>query len=165
MQTLVVFPLCDCCNRLQRRSIVAHQRCPTLSIPLAVFDPLPVAASKNVTGFAAALIGANVIEDTLELANGTFFLGDPDLGSKLFIRLCYKELSEIILSGASGGTLRKIVVTGTPGIGKSVFGFYLLYLLRCLGKTVVFELKGDWYRFSDEGVVQGRFDTFEQLGS
>lgn len=83
------------------------------SIPLVVFDPLPVAASKNVTDFAAALNGANVTMDTLEFTNGTFFLGDPDLGSKLFIRICSKELSEIILSGASGGTLRKVVVTGT----------------------------------------------------
>ncbi|CAN0479039.1 unnamed protein product [Ectocarpus sp. 12 AP-2014] len=60
--------------------------------------------------------------------------------------------------------MNDIVVTGTPGIGKSVFGYYLLYLLRLAGRTVVFEQKGNWYRFSDEGVVEGRFETFMDAG-
>ena len=64
-----------------------------------------------------------VTNNALELVNDTFFLGDPMLGSKLFIRPCYKEISEIILDGASSGALRNIVATGTPGIGKTVFGF------------------------------------------
>ncbi|CBJ28075.1 conserved unknown protein [Ectocarpus siliculosus] len=82
------------------------------------------AANKNVSDFAAALTGAVVTEDTLELANGTFFLGNSDLGSKLFIRHCYKEMADLILSGK----VQDVVVTGTPGIGKSTFGYYLLYL-------------------------------------
>lgn len=124
----------------------------------------PVAADKNVSRFAAALTGANVTEDTLELTKDTFFLGDAELGSKLFIRPCYKELSEIIFGGASSGALRNIVVTGTPGIGKSVFGFYLLYLLRCQGRTVVFERKRSWYRFSDDGVAEGEWSSFKTAG-
>ena len=53
------------------------------------------------------------------------------------------------------------MVTGTPGIDKSLFVFFLLHLLRCQGKTVAFERKGDWYRFRDEGVEAGRrLDTF-----
>ena len=125
---------------------------------------MPVAAGNSVTDFAATLTEAVVTNNTLELANGTFFLGDPMLGSKLFIRPCYKELSEIILDGASSGAWRNVVVTGTPGIGKSVFGLYLLYLLRCQGKTVVFEQKGFWYRFSDEGVAEGEFSSFKTAG-
>eukprot|EP00752_Nemacystus_decipiens_P017455 g15649.t1 len=56
------------------------------------------AAKKNVADFAAALTGAVVTEDTLELVNGTFFLGNSKLGSKLFIRPCYKEMADLILS-------------------------------------------------------------------
>lgn len=125
---------------------------------------LPVAVDEVVTNFAAALTRAVVTNNTLELPNGTFFIGHRKMGSKLFIRSCYKDLSKIIIDGASNGSMDNIVVTGTPGIGKSVFGYYLLYLLRQDGKTVVFEQKDKWYRFSDEGVVEGRFETFSDAG-
>ena len=69
-------------------------------------------------------------------------------------------MADLILSGE----VKDIVVTGTPGIGKSMFGYYLLYLLRCEGKTVVFELKGAWYRFGDEGAEKGRLDDFYYAG-
>lgn len=125
---------------------------------------LPVEAGKDVTDFAAALTEAVVTHNTLELADGTFFLGEARLGSKLFIRPCYKELSELVLDGATTGTFKDIVVTGTPGIGKSVFGLYLLYLLRCQGKTVVFEMKVEWYRFSNAGVEKGGLREFIAAG-
>jgi len=98
----------------------------TSSSTVAVFDPVSVAADKSLTEFAAALTEAVVTDSTLELANGTVFLGDPMFGSKLFIHPCYKEFSEIILDGASRSVVRDVVVTGTPGIGKSFFGWYLL---------------------------------------
>lgn len=103
---------------------------------------------------------------TLELVDGTFFLGESTLGSKLFVRSSYEQLSELILDldAASSGIPPKIVCTGTPGIGKSFFGLYLLHRLRCLGKTVLFELDQYWYRFSDEGVTKGRFDIFDDAG-
>ena len=57
-----VVPLRDCCSRLRRRNNVAHQRCLTpFYSAIAVFDALPVAASNNVTDFAAALTGAAVL--------------------------------------------------------------------------------------------------------
>lgn len=125
---------------------------------------LSVEVPKNVKDFGTELTRAVVTNNTLELANDTRFVGLPLMGSKLFIRSCYKELSTIIFDGASDGSMKNIVVTGTPGIGKSLFGYYLLYLLRCQGKTVVFQNKQDWYRFSDAGVVKGRFDTFQDTG-
>ncbi|CAN0454092.1 unnamed protein product, partial [Ectocarpus sp. 8 AP-2014] len=125
---------------------------------------LPVAVDEVVTNFAAALTRAVITNNTLELANGTVFIGHREMGSKLSIRSCYKDLSKIIIDGAINDSMDNIVVTGTPGIGKSVFGYYLLYLLRLEGKTVVFEQKEKWYRFSDEGVVQGRFETFSDAG-
>lgn len=39
-----------------------------------------------------------------------------------------------------------------------------LCLLRKRGETVVFERKGEWYRFSDEGVILGTFLAFYNVG-
>eukprot|EP00903_Cladosiphon_okamuranus_P009907 g9408.t1 len=55
-----------------------------------------LAAEKSLTEFAAALTEAVVTDNTLKLANGTVLPSDSKIGSKLFIRPCYKELSEII---------------------------------------------------------------------
>lgn len=68
-----------------------------------------------------------VTSNTLELANDTFFLGSGGFGSKLFIRPCFKELSEMILSGG----WKNMVVTRKP-VGKSVFGFHLRYVRASL---------------------------------
>ncbi|CAM9615718.1 unnamed protein product [Pylaiella littoralis] len=121
-------------------------------------------ADKRVADFSAELTRAEITENTLALVDGTFFLGEESLGCKLFIRPSYKKLSELILDGGSEGTLPQFVVTGTPGIGKSVFGLYLLSLLRCRGKTVVFERKSFWFRFSDEGVDEGDYSSFKNAG-
>ena len=106
---------------------------------------------EKLVAFHNSLTNATVTDHILQLPDGVSFLGDENLGNKLLIRQCYRDLQEIIFDGAKIGTLKKIVVTGTPGIGKSVFNFYLLYLLRLQGKTVLFNLKDIWYRFSDEG--------------
>ncbi|CAM9756354.1 unnamed protein product [Ectocarpus sp. 4 AP-2014] len=123
-------------------------------------DSVSPSAANRFEDFGAALPGAVVVNNTLELANDTFFFGTPSLGSKLFIRPCYKDLAELILGGDSS----YIAVTGTPGIGKSMFGYYLLYLLRCQGKTVVFQVKRAWYRFSDAGVIKGDYKDFLRAG-
>ncbi|CAM9617120.1 unnamed protein product [Pylaiella littoralis] len=129
----------------------------------AVFQP----ANKNVTDFGAALTGAALTENTLTLANGTFFLGKSACRSKIFVRHCYNETFQLIRKSAAqrnDGTTPKIVIVGTPGIGKSVFGFFLLYQLRLEGRTVVFDREGSWYRFSDEGSVVGELSSLKTAG-
>jgi len=121
-----------------------------------------VEANNRIAMFGANFTKAAAGNNTLELVNGTFFLGEESLGYKLFIRPCYRKLSERILNDFYKRS--HLVVTGTPGIGKSVFGLYLMYLLRCEGKTVVFERKSDWYRFNDEGVIKGDVASFRQAG-
>ncbi|CAN0396163.1 unnamed protein product [Ectocarpus sp. 12 AP-2014] len=117
-----------------------------------------------MTVFGTELIRAVETNSTLELVSGTFFLGNSQHGSKIYIRPFYKQLGQLIFSGAKSGEMWNTVVTGTPGIGKSTFSFYLLYLLRREGKTVVYDLNNTWYRFSDEGVVRGTRDNFLTAG-
>ena len=60
----------------------------------------------------------------LNLPNGVHILGDPDKPSTLLIRKCYGDLATVILDD----NVRRIRITGNPGIGKTYFGYYLLYL-------------------------------------
>nr|CAG8458407.1 1932_t:CDS:2 [Entrophospora candida] len=68
----------------------------------------------------------------------SYILGDDDKGSNppaLFIRDCYIHLSEIILEDDN---IRRLRITGNPGIGKTFFGYYLLHLLAMRNKTVIY---------------------------
>ena len=49
--------------------------------------------------------------------------------SKIMIRECYYSLYEIILNclNKTENGLSKILITGTSGIGKSIFGYYLIH--------------------------------------
>jgi hypothetical protein len=48
-------------------------------------------------------------------------------GQKVFVRQCYKDIWDLMQKHAKAG--RRCDLTGTPGLGKSVFGIYLLYQL------------------------------------
>ncbi|RPB19041.1 hypothetical protein L211DRAFT_668245 [Terfezia boudieri ATCC MYA-4762] len=61
-------------------------------------------------------------------------LGSEVFGSTIFVRDAYTHLFNIIAwndTAISTGTpnKRSYIITGTPGIGKSFFGFYLIYRL------------------------------------
>lgn len=66
-------------------------------------------------------------------------MGKRSLGSKLLVRPCYTKLFKLAVSLREEG-LTKFVLTGTPGIGKSLWTVELLRLASSLGITVVLEL-------------------------
>jgi DNA replication protein DnaC len=62
----------------------------------------------------------------------------PFLGSNtLFIRDFYSSFYDQYIGNYKEGT--KIVISGTPGIGKSAFGCYAIYRALKDGKIVVFQ--------------------------
>lgn len=74
---------------------------------------------------------------------------------KLFVRDCYAPLYEGVLqqckrkAGSSVQAQHRVIVTGQPGIGKSVFGWYIIYrvLTEQPGRTVIYA------SFSSEQIV------------
>lgn len=91
-----------------------------------------------MTDFGPELTQATKINKTLGLASGTFVLGDRRKGFQaLHPSVFQRNVDALILSGASNGEVQDVVVKGTPGIQTPMFGFYLLCLLHCEGKTVV----------------------------
>ena len=67
--------------------------------------------------------------------NSNFF-GKPSKPSKIFVRKCYNDLLNIV----SNDKIRNLRLTGNPGIGKTFFGYYLIYYLVKCGKTVIYDV-------------------------
>ena len=57
---------------------------------------------------------------------------------KLYIRSSYKVIAENALSKINPDHRKYAIITGTPGIGKSVFLFYIFWHLVKEGKCVLF---------------------------
>ncbi|CAB4425352.1 unnamed protein product [Rhizophagus irregularis] len=64
------------------------------------------------------------------------FFGKPSIPSKLFVRRCYNDLLNII----DNDKIRNLRLTGNSGIGKTFFGYYLIYHLVKNGKTVIYDI-------------------------
>lgn len=100
----------------------------------------------------------------LDLGANVYFLGNRELGSKLYLRKCYQELLEDTVGTISSGS--NVVITGTPGIGKSYFLFFFMCHLRTTEPEAnVILYRGSeekWYLFLKEGVFTAskkHFDT------
>jgi hypothetical protein len=115
----------------------------------------------GVVRFWRALADAQEDSDgCLPLPSGVFFMGTPARGSRIFIRRCYRDLEQCIKDSIEQRGIQRVVVTGTPGIGKSCFAFYWLWRLRQEGKTVVYQLGNKYFRFCGDDVQRGTWDTF-----
>ncbi|CAB4478973.1 unnamed protein product [Rhizophagus irregularis] len=81
---------------------------------------------------------ATIDDNVLNLSNdASYFLGVDDYGnpiSTIFIRDCYLDLSKIIFESNRS----RWRITGNPGIGKTFFGYYLLYIIAKANRTVVY---------------------------
>ncbi|KAF0473026.1 putative crinkler family protein [Gigaspora margarita] len=96
----------------------------------------------------------------LELSRDAYYLlGKDEQGSNistLFIRECYHHLCKIIFESKK----TRWRITGNPGIGKTFFGFYILYLLSQQRKTVVYHIHSKPpILFSEEGVFSHTVDN------
>jgi hypothetical protein len=101
--------------------------------------------------------------EVFNLGQDVSFLGEIDFRSRLFVRECYLELLDLVLSGG-----KNVLVRGTPGIGKTHFSFLLILRLIAEGKTVVYERKSRdrAFLFSPTEVKSGRrFTDFDEVGS
>jgi DNA replication protein DnaC len=107
--------------------------------------------------FYRALPQAKLDEDkkVLTLSDNTVFPGTFEL-NKIYIRDCYSDLYELVMNSDIHSTL----ITGTPGIGKSICAFYFMWRLLSEGKTVIYQQDDEYYRLGDGGVFRGTWETF-----
>lgn len=83
---------------------------------------MPTKVDKDLGDSSSALTREVVTNYTLELVGGTFFLGDPSLGSKLFIYACCEKLAEQIFDfNAASIAPPKLSARGRPELAYPFF--------------------------------------------
>jgi hypothetical protein len=90
------------------------------------------------------------------------YFGNPeDSEPYIFIRNCYYHLCEVIFDE----TIKKLRITGNPGIGKTFLGYYLFHLLTSKGKVVVYHKVGHPPLLFNEKIIFGEslFSFLEHL--
>ncbi|CAB4383198.1 unnamed protein product [Rhizophagus irregularis] len=78
----------------------------------------------------------NELSSLFTVSGDVNFFGKPSIPSKLFVRRCYNDLLNIV----DNDKIRNLRLTGNPGIGKTFFGYYLIYHLVKNGKTVIYDV-------------------------
>lgn len=111
---------------------------------MPVIGPIP--ASKALHDFWNALTTVEMKGDLLEFPEGIYVLGMRDLGSRIMMRKVYEQLLEIAEDLHKDGC-NKLIVTGTPGTGKSWWLIFVLRQAAQRGLTVVLQHKGLNARF------------------
>ena len=70
-------------------------------------------------------------EEIVLVCNGNHLLSSiqPELPNKILLRSCTKEILALVLSKYTANSVKRCLITGTPGIGKTVSIIALLYLV------------------------------------
>ncbi|KAG5185611.1 hypothetical protein JKP88DRAFT_311660 [Tribonema minus] len=131
----------------------------------------PQKAPPPLHAFWTNLGNAEVDNDGfLQLTEGTNFFGREGRKSQrmdcIYVRQWYRRLYEHIvkLVKPESKRVRRVVVTGGPGTGKTYFGFYCLWQLCQAGKTVIYQWGSDFYRFSGKSAEYGSENAFVSAG-
>jgi len=107
---------------------------------------------------AALSLMINPDDKFISFPDGVDIFDSKGFGSAFIIRECYKDLWKLITEDKK---YNGWIVTGNPGIGKSMFGFFLLIYLAKQRKTVIYEhfsMKHQ-YKFQPDGdVFNGEFE-------
>ncbi|CAG8682334.1 2108_t:CDS:2 [Funneliformis caledonium] len=74
-------------------------------------------------------------DNSLKLPDNIHFFGRTDEASVLFIRQYYRDLFKVVFSNNT----RRLIITRNPGIGKTFFGYYILYELMRKNATVIYD--------------------------
>ncbi|KAE9113543.1 hypothetical protein PF010_g10041 [Phytophthora fragariae] len=65
---------------------------------------------------------------------------------KIYIRSSYRVIADQALLNPDGNMVKYAVVTGTPGIGKSVFVYYVMWrLIKDKKRVLLFDSEGNFY--------------------
>ena len=80
----------------------------------------------DLTTQLQSFANAQLVNGCLQSANDLFLPYPQNEIKKLFVRKCYEDVFELLLKNIK---MKSFAISGTPGIGKSLFFVYILYRL------------------------------------
>jgi hypothetical protein len=83
---------------------------------------------------------AQLVEGCIQSQDQMFLPYPTDEIKKLYVRKCYQDVFDLLLEHINRG-LKSFAISGTPGIGKSLFFIYILYRLMADFRTKTLSLK------------------------
>ncbi|OAV92095.1 hypothetical protein PTTG_09723, partial [Puccinia triticina 1-1 BBBD Race 1] len=111
----------------------------TVTVKLSPMFEVKLKVEEDIVRFWKALPEATLVShgemQYLELKD-SFVLGNQKLGRRFLVRSIYRELCD---HSERQSWQQKWVVTGTPGIGKTIFSAYYLWIAARKKKTVVWQ--------------------------
>ena len=107
----------------------------------------------DLTKFWGQLLNSKVVGDVLKLGGPVFGL-DGGL-CDLLVRKSYVDLWDLMWTHAEARSAYRFVVSGSPGIGKTHFGVYLMRELAQRKQNIVYHSSAVFHRFDcdSRGVV------------
>jgi hypothetical protein len=156
---------------LEANSLVAGLGTSLEDALVVVVPSVVQSGAKRVRSIA---LGANIVEhessQTFQLCAEPFYTKLPEVVEehgfmafeydipctrlkKLYVRECYRVIASAIMEPDSHLELRKAIITGTPGIGKSLFLFYLLKQLIMAKKRVLLIYEAVYIYYDETGGV------------
>lgn len=67
--------------------------------------------------------------------------------TKLFIRKAYTDINKLIEQQYTDKKLNNLIITGTPGVGKTMFMLYQLHVAKLKRRNVVLQLGEETWAF------------------
>jgi hypothetical protein len=115
---------------------------------------------KSLTNFSAPMEAGTVVR----LDKGVNILADSSVGSVIYVRPCYPALLALCMTMVEIPETPHLIILGNPGIGKTYFGYFLLFHLARQGATVVYERgrKNMRYLFSPQLIARGGLSDFTE---
>ncbi|OAJ36810.1 hypothetical protein, variant 4 [Batrachochytrium dendrobatidis JEL423] len=91
-------------------------------------EPESESEPDNLTARLKSFANAQLVDECIQSTDHVFFPYTQDKIQKLYVRECYKDVFELLLKHISP-SMESFAISGTPGIGKSLFFVYILYRL------------------------------------
>jgi hypothetical protein len=135
------------------------------SYPFVLSDCKEIPKYDPMYKFWSAMVTNNIhLGDWLQFPTHTYLNGNNKNGSILYIRESYKELYDFMFN-PNGETYKRysnFIITGTPGIGKSHFAFYVMNEQLQDGKTIMWQhysTPEKIYIFNKSNILLGNINT------